>query len=261
MLRILILIGALGAGGLAAWLALSMQSSAMPPTAAVETVKAPAIQVLVATADLAQGQKLSQANLRWQPWPEEAINPGFITRTARPDAVEALAGAVVRNHFVPGEPIREEKLLREGTNLLAANLGSGMRAVAIRVSPESAAGGFILPNNRVDVIHTANQQGQAEGQAHIAGQTILRNIRVLAIDQKVNETKGEAAVIGKTATLELNSAQAEIIAGAQASGILSLALRSVEDGNEVPTSPVAKQQTLNTVRFLRAGRSEVVTIR
>lgn len=261
MLRILILVGALGAGGLAAWLALLMQSGTTPPIVSTETVKAPAIQVLVAAADLPQGQKLSQANLRWQSWPAEAVIPGFITRTAKPEAVETLAGAVVRHPFVPGEPVREEKLLQDGSNLLAAGLGSGMRAVAIRVSAESSAGGFILPNSRVDIIHTANQQGQAEGQAQIVGRTLLRNIRVLAIDQKVDETKGEAAVIGKTATLELNSAQAEIIAGAQVSGGLSLALRSVMDGSEVPTAPIAERQTPRTVRFLRAGRSETVTVR
>ena len=260
MLRILILVGALGAGVLAAWLALSMQSSARPPVASVQTVKAPTVQVLVATADIAQGEKLGKANLRWQPWPEEVISPGFITQTAQPDAMEALNGAIVRVRVVSGEPIRKDKLLQDGSNLLAANLSPGMRAAAIRVSPESSAGGFILPNSRVDVIHITNHQGQSGGQAQLVGQTILRNIRVLAIDQKVDEANGEASVIGKTATLELNAAQAEILAGAQASGIVSLALRSIEDGNEAPAAPAAKAQAPSTVRFLRAGRSETVTV-
>ncbi|MXQ10691.1 Flp pilus assembly protein CpaB [Microvirga makkahensis] len=261
MLRIFILVGALGAGILAAWLALSLQSGASPSVASVQPVKAPTVQVLVATAELAQGGKLVKAHLRWQPWPEEAINPGFITQSAKPNAVEELDGAIVRTRIVSGEPIREDKLLQDGSNLLAASLSPGMRAVAIRVSPESSAGGFILPNSRVDVIHIANQQGQPEGQIKLVGETILRNIRVLAIDQKVDDAKGEASVIGKTATLELDADQAEIIAGAQASGILSLSLRSLEDGDEVPASPTVKSQATSTIRFFRAGRSETVTIR
>lgn len=261
MLRIFILVAALGAGVLAAWLALSMQSGTRPPAAAAEIVKAPTVQVLVAAADLAQGEKLGKASLRWQSWPEGAVNPGFITQTAKPDAVEALNGAIVRIRFVSGEPIQKDKLFQDGSNLLAANLSPGMRAVAIRVSAESSAGGFILPNSRVDVIHIANQQEQSGGQTQIVGQTILKNIRVLAIDQKVDEAKGEATVIGKTATLELTAAQAEVIAGAQASGSLSLSLRSIEDGDEIPGAPAAKLQTPNTIRFLRAGRSEIVTVR
>jgi pilus assembly protein CpaB len=259
MLRILILIGALGAGGLAAWLALAVQSDPQTTSAIADTVKAPTTDVLVASADIVQGQKLGPENLRWQPWPENAVSPGFITRAARPDAPETLGGSVVRDRFVAGDPIREEKLARADASLLAASLTAGMRAVAIRISAESSAGGLILPNDRVDVVHTVSREGQAA-----VSRTILRNVRVLAIDQKVDEAArapdsapDQEAVVGKTATLELNEVQTEIITGAQASGILSLALRSVEDRNEVTA---VERQSTTSVRILRAGRSETVNL-
>src|SRR4051794_34842106 len=131
MLRILIMLGALGAGGLAAWLAVSAQSGGPMPVATVETAKAATIDVLVASADIGQGQKLSPESLRWQHWPEGTVNPDFITRATRPDAIETLSGAVVRDRFVTGDPIREEKLTKGDSSLLAASLTSGKRAVAI----------------------------------------------------------------------------------------------------------------------------------
>jgi pilus assembly protein CpaB len=252
MIRFLILVVALSAGGIAAWLALSMQPRAIPATVVVEAAPvAPKTEILVAAGDLKQGQKLQDSNLRWQVWPDGAMNPGFITRASRPDALPELSGSVVRSHFVAGEPIREEKLARADSGFLAAMLPSGQRAVAIRVSAESAAGGFILPNDRVDVIRTI------VGDGHAQSQVILGNIRVLAIDQKADETKGEAAVIGKTATLELSPEQAEILSGAQAVGVLSLALRSVADGDEEPR---VQRRASDSIRILRAGRSEYVKI-
>jgi pilus assembly protein CpaB len=260
MLRILILVGALGAGGLAAWLALTVQPDAQAAVTVVETVPAPTTDVLVASVDLAQGQKLGPENLRWQPWPEAVPNPGFITRAAQPDALETLAGSVVRDRFVAGDPIRKEKLTKGDTSMLAASLTAGMRAVAIRISAESSAGGLILPNDRVDVVHTVSREGQ-----DAVSRTILRNVRVLAIDQKIDDAAqapaaaaDQAAVVGKTATLELDQVQTETITGAQASGILSLALRSVEDRKE---ASVAEPQSVTSVRILRAGHSETVTIR
>jgi len=256
MLRAIILVIALGAGSLAAWLALSLQ----PGDAAVAPVVAAAPQasleeVLVASVDLAQGQALDEANLRWQSWPKDAVNTGYISRSAKPDAYASLKGAVVRSHFVAGEPIREEKLARGASGLLAALLPPGKRAVAIRVSAESTAGGFILPNDRVDVIQTITQK--AGDRIENLSRTLLSNIRVLAVDQKADETKGQAVVVGKTVTLELSPVQAEVIASGQASGALSLALRSIADSNE---EPVSRQEAGGTVRILRAGRSELVKL-
>ncbi|WP_445502888.1 Flp pilus assembly protein CpaB [Microvirga sp. G4-2] len=251
MLRIVILAIAIAAGGLAGWLALSMR-----PGVAVTTTPAPApqvamIDVLVASAELGQGQYLNNKSLRWQPWPADAVSPDFITRSAQPEAIKTLTGIMVRSQFVSGEPIREDKLSRS-SSLLASILAPGKRAVAIRISVESTAGGFILPNDRVDVIQTVARPGQ--GQTDNLSRTILTNIRVLAVDQKIEEAKGQPVAVGKTATLELSPSQAEAIAAAQATGILSLSLRSAADNDD---EPLLRPESVS-VRILRAGQSEVV---
>ncbi|MBF9234250.1 Flp pilus assembly protein CpaB [Microvirga alba] len=254
MLRVIILVIALGAGGLAGWLVLSTRSR----EAAAVAPSAPVVQttdVLVAASDLIQGQALDGKSLRWQSWPKDAVSPGFISREAKPDALTSLNGALVRSHFVSGEPIREEKLSRGPAGMLATMLPSGMRAVAIRVSAESTAGGFILPNDRVDVIQNiSNSDG---GKAENRSRTLLRNVRVLAVDQKADEAKGMLVVVGKTATLEVSPTEAEMIAAAQAAGTLSLALRSIADLDE---KHVAEESSVN-VRVFRAGKSEEVKVR
>jgi pilus assembly protein CpaB len=247
MFRVLVLLAALAAGGVAAWLSLGMQGQT--PAAAVAV--APQIQtqeVLVAAVDLPQGMALSDVELRWQSWPEEALNPTFITRSVRPDAVEDLSGSFVRQPMVVGEPIREHSLADEHSGFLAARLASGKRAVAVRVSAETSAGGFILPNDRVDVIHTSRDD--AGGRSR----TILSNIRVLAIDQTATDGTDSVAV-GKTATLELEPVQAEVISGAEASGSLSLALRATADNDEAPG---LLRQRGQSVRIVRAGQSQTV---
>jgi pilus assembly protein CpaB len=252
MLRIIILMMAIGSGGLAGWLTLSMQAAEVAAPAALPA-SVPMEDVLVASIDLPQGHTIDDGNLSWQSWPKDSIPPGFVSRKAKPDAMTGLKGAVVRNYLVAGEPIREEKLVRGSSGLLAALLPAGKRAIAIRVSAESTAGGFILPNDRVDVLQTLTRQ--AGNQSESLSRTLLVNIRVLAVDQKADETKSDAAVIGKTVTLELSPAQAEIVASGQATGALSLALRSAADIGE---ASIAKNEAGATVRILRAGRSELV---
>jgi pilus assembly protein CpaB len=251
MLRLVLLLFALLSGGAAAWLVIA--HGRPPPAVAVvqATPVAPAPpmpDVLVASSELRSGQPLGKENMRWQPWPENAVNPVYITRSVQPDALETLSGALVRSRMSIGEPIREENLAPRNAGFLAAILPSGKRALAVRISAENTAGGFILPNDRVDVLHT-------EGE-HLASRTILRNIPVLAIDQIVDERKkdekGKATVIGKTATLELDPVQAELLTAAQAKGTLSLSLRSAADNddNSKPSSRVP--------HIIRAGRSEMV---
>jgi pilus assembly protein CpaB len=253
MLRAIILVVALAAGSLAAWLVLSMQpgGAAVPPQAA--PVQQATAEVLVATGDLALGHVIEAKSLRWQAWPKEALNPTLITRSAKADAMTSLVGAVVRGRFVAGEPILEEKLSRNQSGMLAAMLPAGKRAVAIRISAESTAGGFILPNDRVDVIQ--NIVRQEGGQSEHRSRTLLSNIRVLAVDQQADDGKGQA-VVGKTATLELSPSQVEIIVSGQVAGTLSLALRSAADSDEkIVVAPEG-----GMVRILRAGRSEIVRV-
>jgi pilus assembly protein CpaB len=259
MLRIIILVIALGAGGLAAWIALTVQPKAVATApAAVQPPPPLMVDVVVAATDLSQGQAIGEASLRWQAWPESAVGPGHVSRKKQPDALNTLKGSVVRSAILSGEPVREEKLVR-GVGLLASMLPSGKRAVAIRVNAEATAGGFVLPNDRVDVIQTVSRPG-ADGGSESLSRVLLTNIRVLAIDQKVEDPKGGAVAIGKTATLELDPAQVETISASQATGALSLALRSIADSDD---APIAHQQpaSIASVRILRAGRSEVVRVR
>jgi len=260
MLRVLIILFALAAGGLAAWIATSSKSGDAR-TASADAPPVPVTEILVAAANIPQGQALSDDNIRWQPWPKEALNPGYVSRAAKPDAARTFVGAVARSHFVAGEPIREEKVSQGSSSFLASIITPGMRAVAIRISVESTAGGFILPNDRVDVVHTVARpkDGQTDNLSH----TLLTNVRVLAVDQKVEqkvdpesaEAKGETTAMGKTATLELSPAQAEVIAAGQATGILSLSLRPLADSTERSSvySPADGR-----VRIMRAGKSEIV---
>src|SRR5690606_16094046 len=135
-------------------------------------------------------------------------------------------------------------------------LPPGKRAVAIRVSAEKTAGGFILPNDRVDVIHTITRPGEAGAPGTSASRTILKNIRVLAVDQIANDPKGQA-VVGKTATLELSPTQAEAVATGQIAGVLSLALRSVADSDD---EAILVQEKQTSIRIIRAGQIEVVRV-
>jgi pilus assembly protein CpaB len=131
-----------------------------------------------------------------------------------------------------------------------------MRAIAVRISAQNTAGGFILPSDRVDVIQTVAQQTNPDEPAENVSRTILTNIKVLAIDQTVGEEEGEANVVGKTATLELDPAQVEMITAAEASGTLSLALRSIADTDELVSS---REKQSGTVRIFRGGRGQIVT--
>ena len=267
MFRIVLLMVALAAGGGAAWLALAMQGRPAVATVVQAAAPAPTQDVLVASADLGPGQTLTKDNMRWQSWPESALNSAYVSRSARPDALETLVGSIVRTRMIGGEPIREEKLVPLNAGFLSAILPPGKRAVAVRISAENTAGGFVLPNDRVDVINTVARQGQGEGQKEHVSRTILSNVRVLAIDQSIDEknkdeksknekSKTKAVFVGKTATLELDPAQAEIVTAGEATGTLSLALRSASDNGEVP--PVARQQSSQTVHVIRGGRTNAV---
>jgi pilus assembly protein CpaB len=152
--------------------------------------------------------------------------------------------------FVTGEPIREAKLVNaKGSGFMAAILPHGMRAVSTLIRPETGAAGFILPNDRVDVILT-RREGDNRGGGAPPSETILTNIRVLAIDQNIEEKAGQKVMTGTTATLELSPAQAELLVQGQAQGQLSLALRSVTDASQKDDSTEdTRRGGVNIVRF------------
>ncbi|MEM1377914.1 MAG: Flp pilus assembly protein CpaB [Pseudomonadota bacterium] len=229
--RMIILgVAVLAAGG-AGYLAMNMASQpAAQPEIQIAAEAPPPIQldqVLVATKSLAVGE-LVERNLRWQDWPSSSLAPDFITKSSRPDALEELATRVVRSSIVEGEPVRPIKLLGSDQSFMSSILPPGKRAVATQIAADTSAGGFILPNDYVDVIMT--RRGQNNNAAFIT-ETIMENIRVLAIDQTVRENEdGTLVIVGQTATLELTPRQAEIIVVAQQmSDRLTLALRSVQD--------------------------------
>ncbi|HEY4890891.1 MAG TPA: Flp pilus assembly protein CpaB, partial [Reyranella sp.] len=191
-------------------------------------VAKPAVQVLVARTAIHTGQLIKPDDLRWQPWPQGNLPPSYIVEDKRP--IGDFVGAVARSQFHVGEPIVESDIVMPGSRgFLAAVLKPGLRAVSIPATATSTVSGFIYAGDRVDVLLThvltgVNGQGQ-----HSATETILRNARVIAMDQKLDFTPGDKPDVAKTATLELTAKQTEIVTLAVKMGDLSLVLRSLQD--------------------------------
>jgi pilus assembly protein CpaB len=260
--RIVVLFIALVAGGIAAYLASGSDNKPQPPAEPVAQLQT--VEVLVAKADIGLGQTVAQENMQWQTWPTATTSNNFIRRNDRPDATTQIAGSIARAPFIAGEPIREQKLVRaNGSGFMAAILPTGMRAVSTEISPEIGAGGFILPNDRVDVILSKRDKNPDRSGAPdlVNSEIVLSNIRVLAIDQAPKEKDGQNAVVGKTVTLELKPEQAETLARARQSGTLSLALRSIADANAVENkSDDQAPKRSDSVNVVRYGVSTPTTI-
>jgi pilus assembly protein CpaB len=256
--RIVVLTIALGAGGVAAYLASGSDNKSIPaPAAQLQTV-----DVLVAKSDIGLGQSVSPENLLWQTWPAATASNNVIRRNERPDATSQIAGSIARAPFIAGEPIREPKLVKaNGSGFMAAILPTGMRAISTEISPETGAGGFILPNDRVDVILSKREKNVARPGAPdvINSEIILSNIRVLAIDQAPKEKDGQNAVVGKTVTLELKPEQAETLARARQNGTLALALRSIADLNVVENRTDDAPKRGDSINVVRYGVSSSAT--
>jgi pilus assembly protein CpaB len=258
--RIVVLSIAVGAGGIAAYLASGSDDKPQPaaPQAQLQTV-----DVLVAKADIGLGQTVAPEDMVWQTWPAASASNTFIRRNERPDATTQVAGSIARAPFIAGEPIREPKLVKaNGSGFMAAILPTGMRAISTEISPETGAGGFILPNDRVDVILSKRDKNAAlPGSPDVINsEIILSNIRVLAIDQVPKEKDGQNAVVGKTVTLELKPEQAETLARARQSGTLQLALRSITDIHMVEnTTDDQSRKRGDTINVVRYGVSSATT--
>ena len=211
------------------------------------------VKVLVATEDLAPGAFVGPEQLRWQPWPAEGIAAGYLTEgKARP---EDFIGAVARSRINAGEPISAGRVVHPGDKgFLAAVLEPGKRAVSVPVNATTGIAGFVFPGDRVDVILTARlrvNEGEAEGASASTRQfsrTLLADVRILAIDQRVDNGDGKAskASIGQTATIEVEPKQVEMVALALQMGSLSLSLQSLtragsNDGQ--PAKPRAPRPT------------------
>ena len=262
--RIILLLVALVAGGLAAFLVTRGGRPAPQQVVQTELVQEAKTQILVAKTPIGVGERLSVASLEWQDWPEGAVRPEYVTISAMPEAPVDLTGAVARFEFFPGEPIREAKLVRADQGYLSAVLSEGMRGVSVGVSAVSSAGGFVVPNDHVDVLLTTQTQSGQQSEV------ILSNVRVLAIGARLGEmgaTGGQEDPNSPAptpvtfdnatiATLELTPGQAETLINASTLGQLSLALRSVVDFNN---STVAEASGSNqAVRLIRFGKEQSV---
>jgi pilus assembly protein CpaB len=244
----------LGAGLIAALIAvrLSAPAPAPAPEVVANAAPSPTVQVLVATKDVPIGGRLAADSLQWEDWPRSGTSDRFIARDGTGETqIQPLVGAIARASIYAGEPISEAKLIHSDHGFMSAILPEGMRAVATRIAADTSAGGFILPNDRVDVIMTRHApDAVAAGGNEFLTETILNNVRVLAIDQTIENTNANSSapgsadtgqtVVGQTATLELTPQQAQILTVAQQmSDRLTLALRSVADSRVGPADNAA----------------------
>lgn len=254
--RIIILAVAVLAAGMAGLLAMRLSTPPQSAEAPAEAViqKEPTVKILVASGSLPVGSHLTDASMKWVEWPKAAVTPGFITDETRPQAMTEMAGVIVRMPIFDGEPIRQEKIADASSQILSSLLPSGKRAVSTDITVSTSAGGFILPNDRVDVIMVKKENGSA-----YRSETVLSNIRVLAIDQAIQEKDGEQkSVVGTTATLELTPDQARVMAVAQQmADRLTLVLRSVADAQDpdtgVPDHMLKTGSTNNGIVVIKSG--------
>lgn len=282
--------------------AMGSDSGAAAPTAAAAPVEAPTARVLVARRDLRVGERLQDSDFEWKPWPIHAVNAAYVTdgsvpipaaegedeatadgrldQARRGDGAAArvvraaadaagltprqqFIGAVVREPILAGEPIVARKLVRAGqSGYLAVVLAPGMRAMAVQVSAETGAGGFILPGDRVDVIMSRRAEADVDGTSGYVTATVLRNIKVLAMGEVTEAGAEDQRVSATTATLEVGPTEAELLAFAEAQGDLFLTLRSYADADE-PSGGAApmRRATAEGVRVFRNGEATVVPVR
>jgi pilus assembly protein CpaB len=232
--KIVLLVGALVIAAVTAIMAKNMFSGASAPQAQAQQVVA-GPEVLVATRTLPVGTIIDAEAFRYQPWPEGLVQQAYFIRGEQGADPQTLIGTVVRNEITAGQPLTSGAVVRPGERgFLAAALGPGMRAVTVGVSATSGVAGFVFPGDRVDLVLAQEVAGGGDGPPLRASETIVRNIRVLAVDQRLNardESGNQVAQTVATVTFEATPKIAEKIAVAQTIGQLSLSLRSLADNN------------------------------
>lgn len=257
--RVMIIAVAALAAGVAAWLAMGLSGNPQTVVTEIQNTiieRIPTSRIMVARESISVGARLNPELIEWKNWPEDSLVEGYITEEARPDAAEELAGVIVRLPIFKGEPIRSEKIVDSSSRIMSSLLPAGKRAVATEISVATGAGGFILPNDRVDVIMVRRAD---EGDGYHT-ENILENVRVLAIDQRIAEdSKGNRTAVGTTATLELTPEQGQIMAvGQQIADRITLALRSVADVAEEDTAGASYLVTTSSgadgVKIIRSGK-------
>lgn len=259
---IVLLLVALIAGGLAAFLATQQSGPTRVVSGPTQVIEEAKTQVLVATGPIGVGQRLSGDTVQWRDWPEGAVRPEYITIAATPEALTEITGAVARFEIFPGDPIIEQKLVRTGQGYMSAVLDKGKRGISVAVEAASASGGFIVPNDRVDVV---SSRASATG---LISETIVRNVKVLAIDLRLGETGTTGAApdpdnpntafqATSIATLELDPQQGEAVINAAQVGTVSLALRSIADFAPGSDDQMSQKNNQN-IRLIRFGTDTTV---
>ena len=248
--RVIVLVLAAFAAGIAALLVRGLLGGGTPAVkAALAPAPAAMLNVLVAQSDIQSGTALTPALVRWQSWPKSSIDSSFITEAGNPDTDSIVKGTVARAPLVAGEPLTATKIVHaDAASFMSASLTPGMRAVSTAISTDTGAGGFILPNDRVDVLLT---QQISDTPRRFGSNVILSNVRVLAMDQTVGQDKDQKTVLAKTATLELAPDQATLLTRSAAAGTISLTLRALGEG---ANSDVAANSS-------RKGGGQIVVVR
>lgn len=234
--KVVLLVAALLVAAITAFMARSMFTGASAPQAAAAAAPAPVPtgpKVLVATRALPPGTLITADSVRYQPWPKELIQAAYFNEGDEGASIESLVGTVVRNAVTAGQPLTQGSLVKPGDRgFLAAALGPGMRAVTVPVSALTGVAGFVFPGDRVDLVLTQNVNASA-GPPLKVSETIVRNLRVLATDQRATPTldeKGNTVVTEyKLVTIEATPRIAEKITVAQSIGTISLSLRALTD--------------------------------
>lgn len=247
----------------------SLVASAPPPK--------PVVQVLVAKRDLPIGTRLVAADLGWQPWPADALNASFVTDGTAPSLpakmpdkavqkvarvtndmiapqgpMQAFEGSIVKEALAAGEPVVARKVVRAGqSGFMAVVLQPGSRAMAVPINAETAAGGFILPGDRVDVLQA---RASGDGGKAFVTEVLMRNVRVLAIDQNIEPSKDSKTIVGGVATLEIPAVDVEVMARGKAQGEMQLALRSYADIGGGAGRGVASRSAAQGVRVFRGAQ-------
>ena len=262
--RVIFLGLAVGSAALAGFLAFGfLKPQETPEAQVVEVNKVEMSEILVVKAAVQQGEKISRAMIGWQNWPTESVRKGMITKKTDSEARDKFIGAHARIPLFDGDPVNKKKLVLPGSSgFMAAILPKGRRAVSVRISEATGAGGFILPNDRVDVLVTRKQTFEGSGSTTVT-ELVLANVKVLAVNQSLGQNKeGQQFVIGKTATLELEPKQAEVLAKVETTGQLTLILRSIadsgskkmgDDGPKLSPQYAKGGGTGNSIKIFRYG--------
>lgn len=253
----------LGGGLIVTLILVVMLQALISPKQQTEIAEIEKTQILVAAQDIAMGEALSNNNMHWIDWPEEAVFSGALLRKGNELPAEAAKGLLLRP-LKQGEPVMLSAIVEETKgNFMAASLSAGMRAMAIRVSAESSAGGFITPGDKVDVIMTYQVRVPSDETmrdaaislvSRNASQTVLENVRVLAVDQ--DSKAKDNAKVARTVTLEVDAKGSEILALSSSMGELSLVLRRLGDETKMvgaQKEPTTDVLVSNVLRKLTAG--------